>query len=972
MVIKMSYFSGGGSTPAIASFIIDASNYFSATNVEDALAELYARFGTVTGGLDWQASVIDKDLTDPPGGEGGGERYIVASAGAGGLWTGKENNIAMYDGDTSSWDFMVPDEGVACWVEDEDTTYVYDGAAWVKLGTTLDHENLTNKIHDGDTLQLDGVNSDGGAFTFNTTGTITFNRMLAITHALAGMLDLNPSHAGTQNVIDITPTSSLGGAGTVWKGIHIDGAALDPGVANIDVYGFHIDLTGVLMATGPDIWGINVQLPAAYAGGTDIAGYFAGDGRAVSICTDTYALDISGAMNFVGVITGVTSINLIEDAVYGAGWDADTTHAPSQNAVYDKIAAMDILIAANTTVVEVEAVITAELVNGQSIDNAIDALINTHNVANRHIDHTTITITAGTGLSGGGTIAANRTIDCDITQYTDALARTACVSDAVYGAGWNGVTTIAPSKNTVYDQFVAHNVANRHIDHSAITITAGVGLSGGGTIAANRTINCDITQYTNAMAIAAVVAENPLALTYGLTTGGDVTIGTSDATRMLTVRGGLNDDAKPVTIQLVEVDGVNYYGAYLRYLSSSNDFFIGTFSTTTDVNAIRLDRGSSTVNCLGAVIVANNLTAANIVTTGNVDGVDVSAFKTAYDSHAADSDIHIAHSGVTITAGTGLSGGGTIAASRTINCDITQYTDALARTACVSDVVYGAGWDGVTTIAPSKNAVYDKIEALGAAGDTFKTITGITNDVVADAAADILTLSSANNRLTIVGAAATDTITFTLVEANIDHDAIANVSADDHHAQAHTLASHSTKAHSELTGVTADQHHAQSHNIVSHSDITMSGAQVEDSAMFGTANSGYEPCIPIPYENRNMNGSWVTSPIGTGTIYHYWILPLPTNKQGLKLYVRGWEIGTQDADANSRIQNVVVSGVVYNGMTALDTYGATITTATRTTDSFTAVDCSGYNRIHVRLELSVAVAANLDIAYVNLLCYYGP
>src|SRR3990167_2880310 len=29
-----------------------------------------------------------------------------------------------------------------------------------------------------------------------------------------------------------------------------------------------------------------------------------------------------------------------------------------------------------------------------------------------------------------------------------------------------------------------------------------------------------------------------------------------------------------------------------------------------------------------------------------------------------------------------------------------------------SDTVYGASWDAVTTIAPSKNAVYDKIEAI--------------------------------------------------------------------------------------------------------------------------------------------------------------------------------------------------------------------------------------------------------------------
>lgn len=36
--------------------------------------------------------------------------------------------------------------------------------------------------------------------------------------------------------------------------------------------------------------------------------------------------------------------------------------------------------------------------------------------------------------------------------------------------------------------------------------------------------------------------------------------------------------------------------------------------------------------------------------------------------------------------------------------------------ASVSDDAYGAGWDGVTTIAPSKNAVYDKIETLSGGG----------------------------------------------------------------------------------------------------------------------------------------------------------------------------------------------------------------------------------------------------------------
>lgn len=53
---------------------------------------------------------------------------------------------------------------------------------------------------------------------------------------------------------------------------------------------------------------------------------------------------------------------------------------------------------------------------------------------------------------------------------------------------------------------------------------------------------------------------------------------------------------------------------------------------------------------------------------------------------------------------------------------ITELANGVASTdaanlgqvdAKVSDTAYGAGWDGVTTVAPSKNAVYDKIQALG-------------------------------------------------------------------------------------------------------------------------------------------------------------------------------------------------------------------------------------------------------------------
>lgn len=65
----------------------------------------------------------------------------------------------------------------------------------------------------------------------------------------------------------------------------------------------------------------------------------------------------------------------ISDLIYNIdNWNANTDGA-TKNAIRDKIELLVALIAANTTVIEVEAVITAELVDGQSIDNRIDTLI---------------------------------------------------------------------------------------------------------------------------------------------------------------------------------------------------------------------------------------------------------------------------------------------------------------------------------------------------------------------------------------------------------------------------------------------------------------------------------------------------------------------------------------------------------------------------------------------------------------------
>ena len=80
-------------------------------------------------------------------------------------------------------------------------------------------------------------------------------------------------------------------------------------------------------------------------------------------------------------------------------------------------------------------------------------------------------VTAGAGLTGGGA-SGNVTVN------------------AVAGTG---ITVNADSIETNDSEIDIHAlsgyVANEHIDHSGVTLTAGTGLTGGGTIAASRTFN---------------------------------------------------------------------------------------------------------------------------------------------------------------------------------------------------------------------------------------------------------------------------------------------------------------------------------------------------------------------------------------------------------------------------------------------------------------------------------------------------
>ncbi len=370
-------------------------------------------------------------------------------------------------------------------------------------------------------------------------------------------------------------------------------------------------------------------------------------------------------------------------------------------------------------------------------------------VANEHVDHTSITLTAGDGLSGGGTIAANRSFAVDATvlrttgdsvvsssaQLSDdisgslsaaavlglgagiisgsssnsslttaivgegagILSGSAQIADDVSGslstAAIVGLGANLVSASAMVDHDSTTNfVANEHINHTSVTLTAGDGLTGGGTIASNRT--------------------------FAVGAGTGVTVNSNDV--------AIGQDV--ATTANVKFNHITGSGNISGSLGNILGFNSGSFQA---IDALALS--GSVQQATQALI--NHDSLAGFV-----------------------SDEHIDHTGVTITAGAGLTGGGTIASTRTL--------------------AVGAG-TGVTVNA---NDVAIGQDVATTANVKFNHITGSGN-ISGSAAGDILGFASAsllNVDAPHIKATSVHGTILTATQGTIDHDSLSNFVANEH------------------------------------------------------------------------------------------------------------------------------------------------------------------------------------------------
>ena len=285
--------------------------------------------------------------------------------------------------------------------------------------------------------------------------------------------------------------------------------------------------------------------------------------------------------------------------------------------------------------------------------------------ANDHIDHTGVTLTAGNGLTGGGTIAASRTfavgagdgitVNADDIQVDATVLRT--TGDAVISAS----AQVSLTGLSDYD-------ANDHIDHTSVTMTAGNGLTGGGTIASTRTFNIGqgdgISVTANDIAVDGTVlrttGDNVVSASAQLTadydsrylnTTGDGVISSSAQVDLENVIGD-TDDVSEGSSNLYYTDArvktkMNAEGAISASVLSSpsqGTIRLATNGVNTDVDS-GLQTGDSPT--FSGLTVSNNVTIngnLNVlgtktelqVATLNVEDKNITIASGAADSSAAD------------------------------------------------------------------------------------------------------------------------------------------------------------------------------------------------------------------------------------------------------------------------------------------------------------------------------------------------
>jgi len=250
-------------------------------------------------------------------------------------------------------------------------------ASWKKVIVSGSDAELNGLTLSGDLTVSGGDITLGSTSIFSGGDTTSLNNIDAIDATTEATIE-----AAIDTLSNLTAASSLVTVGT------LDSGAISSGFGNIDNGTSTLNTGNATVDTLTNDSAVN----ASHITGS-FTGSFVGDGTGLTGVTAAVDIDALSA----------GAIDQTDNLIYSdAGTEKKITFSDFEDTIFGNFSG-DATVAAGGALTLKSGVVSASAM--------IDHDTTTNFVANEHIDHTTVSVIAGNGLTGGGTIAADRTLN---------------------------------------------------------------------------------------------------------------------------------------------------------------------------------------------------------------------------------------------------------------------------------------------------------------------------------------------------------------------------------------------------------------------------------------------------------------------------------------------------------------------------------------------------------------------------------